>query len=128
MRILIIEDNDNLSDQIIEYFRSRHHDAMACGSVAAAQTVLESMLVRECPPEAVICDAGLPDGDGVDIYLDFARRMPSCRWVLLSGAHDPVRLESRLKGLSGLTPCVVVEKPVRLRVLLQLLAGSQQAD
>lgn len=124
MRIVIVEDNDNLCDQIVEYFRRRHHDVMACGSVAAAQAVLESMLARDRPPEAVICDAGLPDGDGVGIYLDFAMRTPSCRWVLMSGGHDPVRLESRFKGLSGLPAYIVVEKPIRLRVLLQLLEGK----
>ena len=126
MKILVIEDDDMLRAEIVEYLQRRRHQVVACGSVAAARGALKAMLANCQPPEAVICDVNLPDGNGVDLYVGFASSTPECRWMLLSGNHDLERLEGKLKGLAG-PPPVIVDKPASLRVLRQLVEDGSSS-
>lgn len=73
------------------------------------------------PPGAVICDIGLPDGNGLDFYVAFAHRLPGSHWILMSGSHDAYRLKQQLEKHPGLRPPQVVEKPVPLKVLALLV-------
>ena len=120
MKILVIDDHDELRAEITEYLQRGGHEVAACGSVATARNALYAMLANAEPPQAIVSDVQLPDGNGVDLYVDFASRAPQCQWVLLSGDHDLDLLESGLKGRAGPAP-VILDKPASLRVLRQLL-------
>jgi DNA-binding NtrC family response regulator len=124
VRVLIVEDDDDLRAEIAEYLRRRHYEVDACGSVAAARLALEGLLAGPATAMAVVCDANLPDGSGVDFYRDFADRTPTTRWLLMSGNHDPKDLENTLDGCSRATAPTIVDKPVRLAQLRQLLDGA----
>jgi DNA-binding response OmpR family regulator len=128
MKVLVIEDDDALRPEIVEYLRRQHHDVVAADSLAAARGALEGMLAKAAEaPQAIVCDVGLPDGDGVDFYIAFVDRVPECRWMLLSGGHDMSRLEGVLRGRVG-PPPVIAEKPVPLRALRDFLeAGAAGA-
>ena len=114
MNILVVEDDADLRVEIVEYLQRRRHTVTGCGTVAAARRALAEM-VRTSPPDAAICDVGLPDGDGVRFYLEAAPSAPNCHWILMSGAHDLDRLSRVLKGVASLP--TVLEKPLPLRVL-----------
>src|SRR6266851_2111141 len=119
MSILVIEDDDDLRQEIVEYLERRGRRLTACASLAAAREALEAAVQTSPPPQAVICDMGLPDGDGLDLYVAFAAKLPSSHWILMSGSHDD-DLERRLAAL-GLRRPVIVEKPVPLRTLHSLV-------
>jgi DNA-binding NtrC family response regulator len=121
MNILVVEDDADLRVEIVEYLQRRRHTVTGCGSVAAARLVLAEM-VRTSPPDAAICDVGLPDGDGVRFYLEGAPSAPNCHWILMSGAHDLDRLSRVLKGVVSLP--TVLEKPLPLRALGSALEGA----
>jgi DNA-binding NarL/FixJ family response regulator len=121
MKILVIEDDDELCEEIVAYLRRMHHDVESCGTVAAARQTLDRMLADNTPPAAVLCDAGLPDGHGIAIYLAFAPRMPAGRWLLMSGGHD-FEQPNWAGGPVPLAPPIIVNKPVSLRHLGQLLS------
>lgn len=120
MRILVVEDEADQRAETVDYLRRRRHEVVACATAEAARTVLAEATAGGRPLKLVLCDAGLPDGDGVDLYLSFAGRLPGCRWLLMSGNHDMDRLEGRLAGMAGPKP-MISEKPVPMRLLLRLL-------
>jgi DNA-binding response OmpR family regulator len=127
MRTLLIEDNDDLRFEIAEYLTDRNHSVVECSTIAEARRELDQRLAQVDPPEAIICDVHLPDGDGVKFYVCSARRVPGCRWILMSGAHDQERLESEVSVLKGLPQCAVLEKPFSLRALNKALVEVSPA-
>jgi DNA-binding NtrC family response regulator len=120
MNILVVEDDADLRVEIVEYFERRHHQVIACGTIAAARRAL-SGIADNAPLEAVVCDVSLPDGDGVDLYVESVVRAPDCRWILMSGGHDLERLHQQIKGIPYRP--VVLEKPLPLRSLCAALEG-----
>lgn len=125
MRILVIEDDADLCVEIVEYLERRNHKVSGCRTVAAARQVLAA---DKASLEAVVCDVGLPDGDGLRFCLESVAHMPDCRWVLMSGAHDMERLQRELKDLK--TRPVVLEKPLPLKLLCAALEepGASRPD
>lgn len=82
---------------------------------------MDGLVASATPPDAIICDANLPDGNGVDFFVATATSLPTCRWVLVSGAHDSERVD-RLKDHPELPRCTIMEKPVSLRILNGVLS------
>lgn len=115
--VLIVEDDDDLRPELVEYLRRRGRRVSACGSLAAAREMLEKMLAKSAPPEHVISDVGLPDGDGLRLFSEFAPRLAGTRWLLMSGSHDIERLTKTLRSLVTPHPPVVIEKPFSLKLL-----------
>lgn len=110
VRILLVEDDDDLRTEIREYLSRRGHEVTACGSLGDARTAVCRLNAAATSPEVTVCDVNLPDGSGVDFYMATASKLPDCRWILMSGAHD----DARTSVLSGAT---IIEKPVSLRML-----------
>ena len=120
MRILIVEDDDDLRAEIVEYLKRRRHEPVPCASLAAAR---QALAAGSADLQAVICDMSLPDGDGAELYGDFVPGMDGCLWILLSGGHDPDRLK-RVRQPEGISPPLIVNKPVSLKVLNQYLEAA----
>jgi DNA-binding NtrC family response regulator len=121
MNILVVEDDADLRVEIVEYLERRHHRVIACGTVATARRALAEM-ADPALLEAAVCDVSLPDGDGVDFYVESAARVPDCRWILMSGGHDLERLDRQFRGIARRP--VVLEKPLPLRSLCDALEGT----
>jgi DNA-binding NtrC family response regulator len=118
MNILVVEDDADLCVEIVEYLERRNHRVSGCGTVAAARQALAEMIAK-AELDGVVCDVGLPDGDGLRLYIESAAQTPNCRWILMSGAHDMERLRLVLKDMK-IRP-VVLEKPLPLRRLCDVL-------
>jgi DNA-binding NtrC family response regulator len=118
MNILVVEDDADLCVEIVEYLERRNHRVSGCTTVATARQALAEMAGRAAL-DGVICDVGLPDGDGLRLYIESVAQTPNCRWILMSGAHDMERLRRVLKDLN--TRPVVLEKPLPLKLLCDAL-------
>jgi DNA-binding NtrC family response regulator len=118
MNILVVEDDADLCVEIVEYLERRNHRVSGCGTMAVARQVL-SALVGKGELDGVVCDVGLPDGDGLRLYTESVAETPNCRWILMSGAHDLDRLRLLLKDQK--TKPVVLEKPLPLKLLCDAL-------
>lgn len=116
VRVLLIEDDPDLRTEIREYLQRRGHEVTDCGSLGDGRAAVRRLAAGSTPPEVVVCDVNLPDGNGVDFYIGLSSELPNCQWVLMSGNHDLDRID-KVSGGIGLAPCVVVEKPVSLRTL-----------
>lgn len=78
--------------------------------------MVRRLVAESTPPEVVVCDVNLPDGNGVDFYVAASPGLQNCQWVLMSGAHDLDRVEKASRQV-GVPSCSIVEKPISLRTL-----------
>jgi DNA-binding NtrC family response regulator len=118
MNILVVEDDADLCVEIVEYLERRKHRVSGCRTMAAARQAVAAMVAKG-ELDGVVCDVGLPDGDGLRLYIESVAQTPNCRWIMMSGAHDMERLRQLLKGLAPKP--VVLEKPLPLRLLCDAL-------
>jgi DNA-binding NtrC family response regulator len=121
LRVLLIDDDDDLRFEIVEYLRRRRHDVTGCASISDARIAIARQQTAALPPEAVICDVHLADGNGVDFCLEIAPSLPAARWLLMSGNPDAENLDDKLDELVRRFRFQIVEKPVSLRVLNEIL-------
>lgn len=118
MRVLLVEDDRDLSRVVVRGLRQEHLAVDHAGSLRAAVDLL-----RLVSYDVVCLDLGLPDGDG----LDLCRRLPvdpdllAPRRLLVLTARDAV--EDRVAGLDAgaddylVKPFRVAELAARVRAL-----------
>jgi DNA-binding NtrC family response regulator len=124
MRVLIVEDNDELAAEIVSFLQRRGYVVSTCASLAACRAFLDAALRDSRRPNVIICDLSLPDGDGLELYISFATHMPETRWVMMTGYYDVDRIQERLAATPELGMPLVVEKPVSLRTLERAMTPS----
>ncbi|OGS01668.1 MAG: hypothetical protein A2V88_10915 [Elusimicrobia bacterium RBG_16_66_12] len=64
-QILVVEDQAVTADLILEVLKAEGYDAQAVDTLAKARARL-----KKAPPELMILDRSLPDGDGVDLLAE----------------------------------------------------------
>lgn len=116
MSVLVIEDDVDLAGEIVSFLRRRGYGVATCASLTACGAFLEAALRNSAAPDVIICDLSLADGDGLELYISFAARMPATHWLVMTGYHDVEQIQQRLAS-SRLAMPLVVEKPVSLRTL-----------
>ncbi|MDP2378615.1 response regulator [Reyranella sp.] len=122
-QVVVIEDDEDLRTEIVEFLVRRDHRPTGCATLAEATAAMETMT-----PDAVISDINLPDGDGMNFCMNNAARFPAAMWLLMSGNADLLRLGNQLKGIDGEKPSfAMVEKPVPLRLLDRFVSGVSAA-
>ncbi len=92
MKLLIIEDEASLLENIINYFNGEGNICEGCSSLYAAINKLANYEY-----DCILLDIGLPDGEGFTI-LDFLRLHMRNEAVLILSAKNS--LEDKLKGLN----------------------------
>jgi DNA-binding NarL/FixJ family response regulator len=118
MRILLVEDEREVLAEIVAFLERRGHRVVAGSSVAQAEALLADMLAKGEPPDVVLSDLNLDDGDGVKLHRSIASRLPACRWVFMSGDYQSEMVEplgdgpNRPKG---------IDKPFSFRDLAKLI-------
>jgi DNA-binding response OmpR family regulator len=126
MRLLLVEDNDELSELVVRSIESAGFSADRVATASDAASVLASTHY-----EAVILDLGLPDEDGIWVLRSLRMRQNAVP-VLILTARDGVN--DRVAGLKAgaddylVKPFAVEELLARLEALLrrpgQLLGKS----
>jgi DNA-binding response OmpR family regulator len=126
MRLLIVEDNIELSRLVATSLAAAGYETDVVGSVEEARDA-----VRSVSYAAMILDLNLPDGDGLSVLLELRRRMDPLP-VLVLTARDG--LQDRVNGLRNgaddylAKPFATVELVARLEAILrrpgQLLGSS----
>lgn len=117
MRLLLVEDNDELSKLLVKSFRSAGFHADAATTAASALAALENTCYS-----AVILDLGLPDDDGLGV-LRALRSMQDTTPVIVLTARDGVR--DRVAGLTAgaddylVKPFAIEELVARLEAVLR---------
>jgi CheY-like chemotaxis protein len=110
-RLVIVDDDDLVRKSTGLYFEN------AGWSVALAAGPAQALACMSDPFDAMICDLNLSSGaadDGLGVLAAARRTAPHAVLVLLSG--------EAARNLGEVRPDAVVQKPVRLARLEQLLA------
>lgn len=122
--ILLVEDDAELRREILEYLARRAYTVTAVETIAGARDVLAGSPPAGKALSVVLCDLNLGDGNGIDLFMEFAPLHPSCRWILMSGDPDPERPKNARHQDPALPPCMIVPKPVSMRTVVALLSAS----
>jgi DNA-binding response OmpR family regulator len=115
MRLLIVEDNEELAELLAKGLRTAGYEADILSSIEEARSVLETTFYA-----ALILDLGLPDGDGLELLRELRHRnnpIPVLVLTARGGLHD------RVHGLrSGADDYLV--KPFALEELIARLEAQ----
>lgn len=88
-KLLVVEDEPRLRIDLVDFLALRGYDAEGAGSLAEAR---ERIAVR--PPQAIILDIRLPDGNGFDFATEL-RRAGDIGIVMLTALAES---EDRIRG------------------------------
>ena len=80
VRILVVEDDQALSEILCDELRSRGHQAVAAETVASARDQL-----KEVEFEVALLDLMLPDGSGIDVLRQIADEDLPMEAIILTG-------------------------------------------
>lgn len=116
-KILLVEDDSNLADNVAQYLGAEHHlvETTSCGEDA-------QHLMRLSTYEIVILDLGLPDKNGLDVLRQYRSSGGTARVLILTGRD---KIDEKEKGFDAgaddyLTkPFHVKELAARVRALLR---------
>ncbi len=92
-RILVVEDDDSLRGDLVDYLRLQRFETIGIGSAGE----LADALREDCLPDVVILDIALPDGDGYCLARDIRSKL-NCGIIMLTAHGDT---ESRVRGFES---------------------------
>lgn len=116
LRVLIVEDDRDLADNLAELVDSLGHQALV-----AADGVAALELLATTPVDAILTDYRLPRLDGVELLTEARRRHVRVPAVVLSGFID-ARARARAEEAGALEVLAKPLEPKRLAALLAELA------
>lgn len=112
-RVLIVEDDLATLFVMRRLFTQRGWKVSQCKTVAATLDQLDP------PPDWIILDLGLADGDGEDVLRHVRQAGIPSRVAVVSAGLDP----HRIQGLKPLKPDLLLAKPISFDALLDACAG-----
>ena len=110
--VVVIEDEPATLELITGYLARRGNAVTGCATLADADRALSDLR-----PDVIICDVGLPDGNGATFCMSNAARVPHAKWLLMSGQTDMLRQSRTLLKSPDAPPFSVFDKPVPMRAL-----------
>ena len=111
-RILLVEDDRDLREEVAEFLRGEGHPVREAGS----RREFRALMAAE-PCEIALIDRLLPDGDGLDLIREGRAMGWRCGYVLLTGLDAP---PERIAGYESGADHYLT-KPVRLDELAVIL-------
>src|SRR4051795_9570439 len=102
-RMLVVEDDPTTCDLLRAIF------AHLGWQVAVASTVAEGLTLLDPPPDLLVLDLTLPDGDGTDL-LRHVRTAHLPTRVAVTTGHDP----ALLSAVTNLRPDALLQKPIEV--------------
>lgn len=101
--MLVVEDDRTTCDLLRAIFSHLGWE------VKVAETVADGLALLDPPPDLIVLDVSLPDGDGTDI-LRYVRSAQLPTRVAVTTGHDP----SLLSVIASLTPDALLQKPIEV--------------
>jgi DNA-binding NtrC family response regulator len=119
MRILVVDDNPEIVEELCHTLRRRGHEVVSASSVSEALVAL----ANGSPVAAVITDMRLPEGSGADVLRVANRLHPSSARYLMSGEASTQEInEARREGVEA-----IFWKPVSLRMVVEAVHDHGKA-
>lgn len=124
MNILIVEDNEELAQELIDYLSKTGYVCRHCQTV---ETALEEAEVNTF--DAMLLDLGLPDGSGFDLLKAIRKKQSQMAVIIITARGE---LDDRIDGLQlgaddYLTkPFALTELGARLQAIIRRMHGFSQ--
>jgi two-component system KDP operon response regulator KdpE len=118
--VLVVEDHVDTLTMLAKAIKALGHNVTAAASCAEARAMAEA---KNWAVDLLLCDVGLPDGDGAELMAEFKARC-GCVTVAVTGygmARDLARYSAH-----RIDRCLV--KPVELQQLRSALALEGQPN
>lgn len=116
MRVLIIDDEEDICEIIAEVAMSRGLEVKTLSTTEKVAEVLASF-----PPDFVMLDLMMPGTDGVELLRLLADHAKGAKLCLMSGSDARVLNSARRLGSAhGLDVVAALEKPLSMQVLAKL--------
>jgi DNA-binding response OmpR family regulator len=125
MRILIIEDEKSLAEEIAAFLRKEQYNCDLAGTVREA-----SEMLAVNPYDFVLLDIGLPDGNGLNLIAE-ARHFNSEAYFIVITARG--ELDDKIKGFSSgaddylAKPFSILELHSRLQAITRRKFGHKSS-
>lgn len=127
-QILVVEDQAPTADLILEVLRSEGYDVQTVDTLAKARARL-----KKTPPELLILDRNLPDGDGVDLLAELRAdsKLGTLPIIILTAKKD---VSDKVTGLRTgaddyvAKPFNTEELVARVGALLRRSGKSEEPD
>jgi DNA-binding response OmpR family regulator len=100
--VLVVEDDADAAAVLSMSLKRRGCRVREAHSLADAQTMMDP------PPDWMVLDLTLPDGDGLALMHEVRERALRTRVAVVTGSSDPIRLWEATR----LNAAMVVRKPV----------------
>jgi DNA-binding response OmpR family regulator len=115
MRLLIVEDNEELAELVAKGLKTAGYESDVLSSLEEARAVLSTTFYA-----AMILDLGLPDGDGLELLREIRQRNNPIPVLVLTARGG---LTDRVQGLRGGADDYLV-KPFALEELIARLEAQ----
>lgn len=118
IQIAVVDDNQDLTDDVLFALRHAGFTAIACASGKELDALLQTQL-----PDIAILDIGLPDEDGLNIASRLRNRHPEIGIVMLTARttlND--RIEGHLRGADN-----YLCKPIEMSELVAVVQARARA-
>ncbi len=113
LRLLVIDDEEDICDLIAEVAERRGLEAHAVSNAEAVPQALD-----EFTPDIIMLDLMMPGTDGVELLRLLATKAKDTRLCLISGSDSRVLNSARrLGGAHGLNVVAAMEKPLAVSAL-----------
>jgi CheY-like chemotaxis protein len=114
-RVLVVDDNRDLADNLVEIFEAEGHEVKVayCGEHALRRAVGFSY-------NAALVDIRMPDMDGVSLVYRLMRMHPRSHYLFMTGASR----DRTLAEAAAVSQRAVLAKPVDIERVLRILAAA----
>ncbi len=92
-KVILLEDEPVLRDELADYLAAQGHDVTACGTVAEFMN-----LFKPSEHSVAVLDLGLPDGDGLELILRMRRGGLRLGIIILTARGGA---DAKVQGLVG---------------------------
>jgi len=110
--VVVVEDDRATRDALRSLFGRMGY------AVDTATTVADGFCLLDPPPDYLVLDLMLPQGDGADLLRYIRSHHLPTRVAVTTGMSDPERLEA----VSGLGPDGLLQKPIQVEDLCRALS------
>lgn len=118
--ILIVDDNEALAN----FARLSLEDALPESRVFGVGSYRDArLLLDRVPPDVVVLDRMLPDGDGLELFEELADRLPGVQAVLTSASWTAGQLQRAREH----NAFAILEKPYDVSELVTAVRNATQA-
>jgi DNA-binding NtrC family response regulator len=97
VRVLVVDDEADLLDEVVSYLRRRSVNVLTAGGYEAGLRMLSD---EQAPIDVLVTDARLPDGNGIDLIPFYLERGGERRTsILMTGHLDQSQITPELRGV-----------------------------